>query len=276
MECALFHALAATSAWKRNAKKMKAKRLVGALGVALAAMAVCTVSILRSQRSGVEIAEAKEEKPLVSGAKIADVYHEGRAVATTAGGGQKENEGIVWQEAGEAQDAVCEAVEATGDGDMPFSAAYPGVEPMDFRESVLPPKTKNGRERVLREWLIKPGKNTYVHHLEEEYESDDNGELKLAATKEYVANQVIMELDGEADFEEFKDEMQAAGVEVRRVLMTLDKGRRLVAVAVPDETFEAVDRLIEAARGTKARPEVSLDYVKHKASTIPNDEFFGD
>ncbi len=151
---------------------------------------------------------------------------------------------------------------------LPEKSRYLG-ETLDYRVVELPPTEKGGKPGELREWLIKPDEG-YTAHIEEEYRPDEEGELQVVDAKEYVANQVLLTLDGETDFDAFRNTLEKSGAIVKLPLMELEKGAKIVAVMLPDASFDAVEALNEAIVAYDARLEPERDLIAHIDRT-PND-----
>ncbi len=161
--------------------------------------------------------------------------------------------------------------------DAPRCSRYPDVPVRAYRSSVLPPKTKGGPEGELREWLVKPDAEGYEHHLEETWYPNDAGEMVLAGTQEYVANQVTVTVDGECTDEQFAKLLEPFGAKIHGVLMEVEKGRRLMSVMVPAEeaTLDSVMELTDALNGVPSASDVGRNYVLHPCAT-PNDSSWSD
>ena len=138
-----------------------------------------------------------------------------------------------------------------------------------YRSAVLPPCTKGQSPGVLREWLIQP-KEGYTIHLEEHYRPDEKGELTLEERREYAANQILVTLDASVDLQAFRREMSRHGATVKEPLMDLEKGGRIVAVIIPDVTFEAAADLQQIVRAFDQRLVPELDPVV-TISRVPSD-----
>ena len=166
-------------------------------------------------------------------------------------------------------------VAASVDG-APSCGRYPDRKALSYRSGIVPPKTKGGRETVLREWLIKPSDDdsSYVHHVEEEYARDEKGEEVLVASREYVANQIVVRVDGETSIDAFERQLASVGGSVHSTLMTLEKGARLVSVRVPKIDFESAQRLLDATSAISACSDQSLDFVGSIDTTTPNDSYY--
>lgn len=161
--------------------------------------------------------------------------------------------------------------------DAPRCSRYPNTPVRAYRSSVLPPKTKGGPEGELREWLVKPNAEGYEHHLEETWYPNDAGEMVLAGTQEYVANQVTVTVDGECTDEQFAKLLEPFGAKIHNVLMEVEKGRRLMSVMVSadEATLDSVMELTDALNGVPSASDVSRDYVMHPCAT-PNDSSWSD
>ena len=140
---------------------------------------------------------------------------------------------------------------------------------IDYRSVELPPTEKGGKPGELREWLIEPNEG-YTAHIEEEYRPDENGELQVVGTKEYVANQVVLTLDGETSFEEFKGAMERRGATVKPPLMELDKGAKIVAVMTPEINFDSVVILRETVSKFRIGMIAEEDPIR-TVDRVPND-----
>lgn len=138
-----------------------------------------------------------------------------------------------------------------------------------YRSVELPPNEKGGKPGELREWLIEPEEG-YTAHVEEEYRPDENGEMQLIAMNQYVANQVLLTLDGEVSFDEFKAQLARKGAIVKAPLMELEKGAKIVAVAMPDVSFDAVENLRLGIKEYMPQVSVSFDPIETIDRT-PND-----
>ena len=161
-------------------------------------------------------------------------------------------------------------VRKTGDGDWPAPAKskFAG-KTIAYRTVELPPNEKGGKPGELREWLIEP-KEGYTAHIEEESRPDEKGEMQVVATREYVANQVLLTIDGETSFEDFKGKLEAKGAIVKSPLMELEKGAKIVAVMVPEISFDSVTSLREAVLGYKSDVVVEEDPIR-TVNRVPND-----
>ena len=157
--------------------------------------------------------------------------------------------------------------------DAPRCPRYPDIPVHAYRTAKLPPKSKGGAEGELREWLVKPNPEGYEHHLEEEYYPNENGEMVLAGSREYVANQVTLTVDGETTDEEFAARVAKFGGRIKNTLMTLDKGRRIVAVDVPEVSLDSAAKLRGCLGETKGAISVSYDDIATINST-PNDGLY--
>ena len=133
----------------------------------------------------------------------------------------------------------------------------------------LPPKEKGGGEGELREWLMDGGEN-YPSHLEEEYYPDEDGELILTASKQYAANQVLVRLDGETSYEDFKAELENNGAIVKPPMFKFAKGAKLVAVKSPNVTLDTVCELQESVKGFNDGLDPQFDMM-YSANLTPND-----
>ena len=138
-----------------------------------------------------------------------------------------------------------------------------------YRQAILPPTQKGEAEGELREWLLKPEEG-YTTHLEEHWRPNGQGERQLVTVREYVANQVLVTLDSTDNVVAFREAMAQHGATVEAPLMELQKGGAIVAVTIPELTFEAAATLQSRVRAwsTKLTPE--LDFVV-TTSRIPND-----
>ena len=156
--------------------------------------------------------------------------------------------------------------------DAPRCSRYPNTPVRAYRASVLPPKTKGGPEGELREWLVKPNEEGYEHHLEETWYPNEAGEMVLAGTQEYVANQVTVTVDGECTDEQFAKLLEPFGAKIHNVLMEVEKGRRLMSVMIPadEATLDSILELTDALNGVPSASDVSRDYVIRCTAT-PND-----
>ena len=157
---------------------------------------------------------------------------------------------------------------AKGNWPMPAKSRFAG-KTVDYRSVELPPNKKGGSPGELREWLIEPEEG-YTAHVEEEYRPDENGEMQIVCTKEYVANLVVLTLDGETSYDEFKQAMEMCGVMVKPPLMELDKGAKIVAVMTPGITFDSVDNLREVVAECNAGLNVEVDPIR-TIERVPND-----
>lgn len=86
-----------------------------------------------------------------------------------------------------------EKPDANRDWPSPAKSRFAG-KTIDYRSVELPPNEKGGKPGELREWLIEPNEG-YTAHIEEECRPDENGELQVVVTHEYVANQVLLTID---------------------------------------------------------------------------------
>ena len=151
----------------------------------------------------------------------------------------------------------------------PKPASEPGGEIFAYRSAVLPPEKKGQPAGVLREWLVAP-KEGYPIHVEERYRPDETGGLRLEERREYAANQILVTLDAGVDFDSFRREMARHGATAKEPLMDLEKGGKIVAVIVPEATFEAVENLRQIVRAFDGRLEPEADPVV-RASRVPSD-----
>ena len=157
--------------------------------------------------------------------------------------------------------------------ESPKPARPAGGEIIAYRSAVLPPKKKGEATGELREWLIRP-KTGYAIHLEEHWRPDVKGEMKLAERREYAANQVLLTLDASVDFAAFQKAMAAKGATVKEPLMDVEKGGRIVAVIVPEVSFEAAANLQELIRAYDGRINPELDHVV-SINRVPSDARYG-
>lgn len=157
--------------------------------------------------------------------------------------------------------------------DAPRCPRYPDIPVHAYRTAKLPPKSKGGTEGELREWLVKPNPEGYEHHIEEEYYPNENGEMVLAGSREYVANQVTLTVDGETTDDVFAARLAKFGGRIKNTLMVLDKGCRIVSVDVPEISLDAAAKLRENIASTKGALTVSYDDIA-TVNTTPNDEFY--
>jgi hypothetical protein len=151
----------------------------------------------------------------------------------------------------------------------PQPSKAPGGEVIAYRACVLPPTQKGEPEGELREWLIRPEEG-YTTHLEEHWRPDEQGTPRLTLQREYVANQVLLTLDSMVDIEAFAQAMMTKGATKVDTLMSLAKGGRIVAVQVPEISFEAAANLLEVIRAWNGNLEPELEPVV-TTSRLPND-----
>ena len=144
-----------------------------------------------------------------------------------------------------------------------------GGEIIAYRSAVLPPQKKGQSVGELREWLIRP-KEGYAIHLEEHWRPGGKGEMALCERREYAANQILLTLDQSVNFETFRAKMAAKGVTVKEPLMDVEKGGRIVAVIVPEVSFEAAADLQNLVRAYDRRLVPELDHVV-SINRIPSD-----
>ena len=186
----------------------------------------------------------------------------------------------------EAKSAVCSAASGGNGGNVPPASPsvpasgasgnwpqpnkiVPNGRIVAYRSCELPPRVKGEAPGELHEWLMTPDEG-YTSHAEEEYRPNDDGELELVATRHYVANQVMMTLDAETSLEAFRQKMAQYGAIVKDPLMETEKGGKIVAVMVPDATFEAVSDLKDAVLECDPRLKPENDNI-NTVSRVPND-----
>ena len=138
---------------------------------------------------------------------------------------------------------------------------------IDYRSVELPPNEKGGKPGELREWLIEPDEG-YTAHIEEEYRPDENGELQVVVTHEYVANQVLLTIDGERSFDDFKKCVEAKGVIVKPPLMESEKGTKIIAVMAPEISFDSIAMLNETIEAYDPRLRPQHDGIAHIDRTV--------
>ena len=138
-----------------------------------------------------------------------------------------------------------------------------------YRQAILPPTQKGEAEGELREWLLKPEEG-YTTHLEEHWRPNGQGERQLVTVREYVANQVLVTLDSTDNVVAFREAMAQHGATVEAPLMELQKGGAIVAVTIPELTFEAAATLQSRVRAWSSKLTPELDFVV-TTSRIPND-----
>ena len=149
------------------------------------------------------------------------------------------------------------------------SKIVPNGRIVAYRSCELPPRVKGEAPGELHEWLMTPDEG-YTSHAEEEFRPNDQGELELVATRHYVANQVMMTLDAETSLDDFRRQMAKYGAVVKDPLMETEKGGKIVAVMVPDISFDTVANLKDAVRECNPQLTPENDNI-NTISRVPND-----
>ena len=139
---------------------------------------------------------------------------------------------------------------------------------LDERMAKIAPAKKGGRPRFRKEWLIED--DGMKIHLDETYEQEDNGEMKLVASHEYAADRVMLTMDGEKDFEAFRKALAMSGYTVRNPLMKLEKNGKIVSVTAPTASLDTVTDLQKAIASFDRKLTVETDDIL-RVNRIPSD-----
>ena len=139
---------------------------------------------------------------------------------------------------------------------------------LDERMAKIAPAKKGGRPRFRKEWLIED--DGMKIHLDETYEQEDNGEMKLVASHEYAADRVMLKMDGEKDFEGFRKALAMSGYTVRNPLMKLEKNGKIVSVTAPTADLDTVANLQKAVASFDRKLTAETDDIV-RVNRIPSD-----
>ncbi len=162
---------------------------------------------------------------------------------------------------------------ASGNGQGVVSARYPKMKHLAYREKILPETEKGKGESLLREWLVKPSDEGYTHHLEETYKPDENGELQLVGTREYVADQVVAIVNKEEGVEAFRKRIEGKGFVLCRELMEDEKGNTMVVVKTPELSLDSAETLRTVLSELQMCSSIDYDEVVTINAT-PNDSYY--
>lgn len=149
----------------------------------------------------------------------------------------------------------------------------PGGEIVATRVSLLPPRRKGDRAGELREWIIQP-RTGVTSHLEEHYRPNKVGQLELAETREYAANQVLLTLEASVDVAALRAALKLRKITVSEPLMPLQKGGCIVSVSCDAKKFETVADLMSQIHRVNPRLRPEIDPIV-SACRLPNDAYMG-
>jgi len=209
--------------------------------------------------------------------RIPEVKPETVATHTSEEGGRHQNKLMCGDDDGKvsAEASCAEKGEDMADvKDAPRCPTYPDTPVHAYRTARLAPKSKGGAEGELREWLVKPDPEGYEYHVEEEYYPNEEGEMELVATREYVANQVTLMIDGEVQDADFAARVAKFGCRFKDTLMSVDKGKRIVAVDIPEISFDAVAKIEQSLASVSGASGISKDFVRHSNTTPAKDPLY--